>query len=401
LDIRTKLALTLVFVSLLSMLLLGAFAYQTSSELLKEISIRQLDSLAESKAQDLSKVQEGWKDQVRLIRSSTDLKETLSVNDLAEAATQEAVRHIIEHTAGAVKNVAKVKIYDNRGNIMSWGESYDYGKPGMPIVSDDVGYGGAFHDDDGHIRIVMTTKITRDRHIPAKPSGLVSDNPVDENVLGFMEVAFNTSDLQTATSDHTGLGETGEIMVISRHDQESAILLNPRRHHLEIMPRVVPISSTSAVVQRVLDGESGIYIDSYEDYRGQQVWAATRYLPDVEWGLVVKVDTTEEELRADTLLEAMFDIGIALSAFAIIGGTLLGFYLARPIHELAVLVERVRKGETDLRAEFEGDDEIAYLAESLNELLDHVAYDESDTQEAHTGPKSSDELDTTTKNTNV
>ena len=216
-----------------------------------------------------------------------------------------------------------------------------------------------------------------------------------------MEVAFNTSDLQTATSDHTGLGETGEIMVISRHDQESAILLNPRRHHLEIMPRVVPISSTSAVVQRVLDGESGIYIDSYEDYRGQQVWAATRYLPDVEWGLVVKVDTTEEELRADTLLEAMFDIGIALSAFAIIGGTLLGFYLARPIHELAVLVERVRKGETDLRAEFEGDDEIAYLAESLNELLDHVAYDESDTQEAHTGPKSSDELDTTTKNTNV
>lgn len=395
-DIRTKLALTLVFVSLVSMLLLGAFAYQTSSELLKEISIRQLDSLAESKAQDLSKVQQGWKDQVRLIRSSTELKKILSTNDLAEPAAQEAVRHIIEHTAGAVKNVAKVKIFDNRGNIVTWGESYDYGSPDMPQITDDVGYGGAFHDEDDHIRILLTTKITRDRHSPAEPTSLVTGTPVDENILGFMEVAFNTSDLQAATSDHTGLGETGEIMVISTQDNENAILLNPRRHHLEIMPRVVPISSTSEVVQKVLQGESGIYIDSYEDYRGQQVWAATRYLPEVEWGLVVKVDTTEEELRAGSLLGAMFDIGIALSAFAIIGGTLLGFYLARPIHELAVLVERVRKGETNLRAEFEGDDEIAYLAESLNELLDHVSADENST-----GEPSIDEVDSATKNTNV
>ncbi len=61
-DIRTKLALALVAISLVSMLVLGSFAYQTTAELLRQVSERQLDALAESKQRDLEKVIEGWRD---------------------------------------------------------------------------------------------------------------------------------------------------------------------------------------------------------------------------------------------------------------------------------------------------------------------------------------------------
>ena len=63
-DIRTKLALALVSVSLLSMLIIDSFAYQTAAEPLQQVSEQQLDALAESKRSDLNKVLEGWRDRV-------------------------------------------------------------------------------------------------------------------------------------------------------------------------------------------------------------------------------------------------------------------------------------------------------------------------------------------------
>ena len=77
-DIRTKLALVLVFVSLISMGLIALFAYQTSAQLLQEVSIRQLDALAESKSMDLTKVHQGWRDKTRLIRNGTEIQEGLA-----------------------------------------------------------------------------------------------------------------------------------------------------------------------------------------------------------------------------------------------------------------------------------------------------------------------------------
>lgn len=354
-DIRTKLALALVSVALIGMAILGAFAYQTSSSLLQEISIRQLDALAESKRRDLVKVQQGWRDQVRLINSRTQLRRNLKDYLVSgDAVALRSLVRIIEDAATAVSEVDQIRIMDLEGNeIASYGHvTANYLRP-VPSENGDVTYGSTFLSPAGDARVVFSSLLV-----------------LDGERIGVIEVVFDAAELRSVTDDHTGLGETGEAMVLIKEDEGTALVLNPLRHGQGEKFTRMPLSEASDAIKLVLSGDASETFVYSVDYRGVDVWAATRYVPELAWGLVVKVDEEEEEQRAHSLRDALFDISLALSAFAIVGGTLLGFYLARPIQALAELVERIRKGETHLRADESGDDEVAYLAESLNELMD-------------------------------
>lgn len=351
-DIRTRLSLALVFVSLLSMMLLGTFAYYRSAELLQEISLRQLDALAESKKRDLIKVYDSWEDNLRLVRDRTQLR--YSIREYAESQSPEALRdieRIIEGITVAVTEIDKLIVFDVNGDeITSFGRSkVSHSK--VPI-SDDIHYVGTFLSEDG-VRVALSTGV--------QLGGVL---------IGGIELIIDASDIIDVTADYTGLGETGEAFVVKR-EGDRLVVLNPLRHQVEGFEAEMIETAASGDMRKVFtpDEEAA---EAHQDYRGEWVWLATRYLEQVGWGLVVKVDVSEEEKRADVLQESLFDIAVSLSAFAIIGGALLGFYLARPIQELAVVVERMRHGEAGLRADVKGDDEIAYLAESLNEFLDHI-----------------------------
>ncbi len=358
-DIRIRLSLALVFVSLLSMMLLGTFAYYTSSNLLQEISLRQLDALAESKRRDLNKVYDGWEDNLRLVREIKQLR--YAIRNYVENDDPQGLRTIqntIQGVTVAVKEIDKLIIFDTNGEeIASFGRSkVNHSK--VPI-GDDVTYVGTFLSEDGP-RVVMNTGV----HL-------------DGAHIGGIELIMDASDVFDVTGDYTGLGESGEAFVVIDVG-EKLVVLNPLRHEVDGFIGEQIQESASGDFKTVFTQVEEVPTEAQKDYRGKWVWLATRYLEEMDWGLVVKVDVSEEGKRALVLRESLFDIAVALSAFAIIGGALLGFYLARPIQDLAVVVERMRHGESGLRAEVKGDDEIAYLAESLNEFLDHLEQEQRD-----------------------
>lgn len=357
-DIRTKLALALVSVALVSMAILGAFAYTTTASLLQQMSIRQLNALADSKSQDLERVQAGWREQLRLIASRQTLRTQLQhYLQTGDKTSLDTVARIVEAVVTAVDDVDSIRILDLNGRqVTAYGKVPAAPAPIIPKDPDKVLYNDTLIDAAGRPAVIFTSLM----QVAGKPVGVI-------------EATFNTKKLLSITGNYAGLGKTGEAIVVTQTTPKTVQVLNPLRHGKSTELARIPLASASAAVREALSpADAGRHSLSAVDYRGAHVWAVTRFLPVLRWGLIVKVDKAEERARADELKDNLFDIGLSLSAFAIVGGTALGFYLARPIHDLAVVVKRIRHGESALRADASGEDEIAYLAESLNELMDHL-----------------------------
>jgi methyl-accepting chemotaxis protein len=145
------------------------------------------------------------------------------------------------------------------------------------------------------------------------------------------------------------------------------VIVNPSRQQdgFPLSRRVGLDRIDDPVAQAVLGHTAGPPVHAI-DHRGRDVWAATRHLPDPGWGLVVKIDAEEQEQPVLDLRRYMVRLALALSAFAILTGTVLGLSLARPIRQLADVANRIRAGDLDARAESRGDDEIGDLARTFN-----------------------------------
>ena len=394
-DIRTRLALALVFFSLASMTLLGVFAYTTSATLLQKMSMRHLDALAESKQREIHKVYLGWEDKLRLVKSRPQLR--ASIGDYVKRNRRNAPREIERIIQGIVENaeidgIDKLSVFAVDGSkIASFGYSNITSSSTNLIhlpASKDIIYGGTHvgtHPDKPEgIQLVLSTG--------------VADIEADDELIGRIELIIDAAALLDVTSDYTGLDKTGEIFVVQKitvqqinaqpikvqkinQQKTSQALqrLNPPRHPLENWSSQQSLTSATDDMRRAFPDSRPVVPEEYTDYRGEVVWSAARYLPNQGWGLVVKIDIREEAKRVHLLRKSLFDIAIALSAFAIVGGTLLGFYLARPIRKLAVVVEQIQQGEDQIRAEVKGNDEVAYLAKVINTYMDDI---ESERQDA-------------------
>lgn len=157
-----------------------------------------------------------------------------------------------------------------------------------------------------------------------------------EGATGRGPSAATLQQINEAFSRGSGLGQTGELVLGVRENNEIVILAHQRAAEQEPHTHRYPVQNDAVAepMRAALDGQSRIVRGT--DFQGRTVLAAVDPLPELDWALVAKKEIAE--IRAPYIQAA----GVAgLGALLLIGFGGLGFRRA-----LALLINGLRKSRT-------------------------------------------------------
>lgn len=382
-DLRTKLVFALVAVALGSMLAFGWLAFGSARASLRASALEQLEAVAESKRESIERVLLGWRERVQLVSSRTQLRASLrELTASGNPAARQNVALILEDALASTNTIESLAVVDTGGALVA----AVGGWTSAPEEAEDLVSRSRGTDTRGY-RGLSRTLAGRFRALYAEPLEL------DGEMLGWLHARIRDGEIIQVTDDYDGLGNTGETMVAFRDTAGIARILNEVRHvdaagddaDAGGGPRILSVpDGLDNPTLLALEGAEGSFNEDVVDYRNEPVWAATRFIPETGWGLVVKVDASERQEAITTLRRDLQQLGVSLAAFAILVGTALGFHIARPIMGLAAVARQVEEGELGARATVHGQDEIGLLAQTFNDMAEELERRMNELKQFHT-----------------
>jgi diguanylate cyclase (GGDEF)-like protein/PAS domain S-box-containing protein len=205
-----------------------------------------------------------------------------------------------------------------------------------------------------------------------EPAAFVSAPIIREGgVLGIVAFQLDTQHVYEVAMDNAGLGATGETTLAKLTGPSEAVFVAPLRNDLQAaMQRKTDLKTTDSPMRHALAGQRGNGIEL--DYRGRQVVAAWRYLPELSWGMVVKMDADE---AFAPLYKQRKNLLEALLVLTMLGG-LAAFYFGRQVvrrlKRFAQNADEISKGDLSKRVNDSGRDEIGTLAHSFNRMTGNL-----------------------------
>jgi PAS domain S-box-containing protein len=356
-DIRTKLVFVLVAVALGSMFALGWVMYKSAEVTFRVSRLEQLDGLAEAKKEGLEQIFRGWIDRVNLVATRDQLRQALREhNETGNPQSTARIGRVLSEAVRAVDVIEALAVYDAERHLVAAAgreispstlEEASFATP----VSEGLFYQGVTDVGRDELRVGFVASITEEREF-----------------LGDVHIRLNGQDILDLAERDLGLGETGETLVVARDSQGIPRVLH--RSRIGGTEAWEPVQKDGAAdpVQLALSGDEEVRWEGVIDDWGEPVWAAVRYLPEAEWGLVVKVDVEEVRETLMAFRRQVARLTLSLGAFAILFGAFFGFRFARPIHDLAETANRIRSGEFSVRAPVVGEDEVSVLARTFNQM---------------------------------
>jgi signal transduction histidine kinase/CheY-like chemotaxis protein/HPt (histidine-containing phosphotransfer) domain-containing protein len=191
--------------------------------------------------------------------------------------------------------------------------------------------------------------------------------------IGAFVAQLRNDALFALSYDYTGLYDTGETM-LAKPELDQVLLVAPLRHDeaAAYQRRITNSADKKTPIQMAANGGSGSGV--YVDYRDTPVISAWRYLPKLQWGMVVKIDEKEVYEAGQYLIDQIITQVVISLIVVMLIAVLFAGSLSRPITRLLVATKKIAAGDLDHKVEASSNDEIGKLSRSFNKMRDSLKH---------------------------
>ncbi|MBV9489730.1 MAG: HAMP domain-containing protein [Verrucomicrobia bacterium] len=186
-----------------------------------------------------------------------------------------------------------------------------------------------------------------------------------------------------------GLGRSGEAYIVGsdrrlRTESRFAEQLPPRYRAETYAANGTKAGQTSILTARLTNVAVGrMFSGENVDDRGEVTFYdelgheslgvyAPLSISDLDWGLVIRIDTQEAFAPAARLTRLIAAGGTVILLLAIIGTFVFAQILSRPIAQLVATAEKIGAGDLSARTPVTSTDEIGFLTERFNHMVDQI-----------------------------
>lgn len=192
-------------------------------------------------------------------------------------------------------------------------------------------------------------------------------------VEGVLALQLDTNRIFQVLTDNVGMGRSGETVVGRLEQSGNARLMAPLKDEPEAaLRRIIPLGdkNRAAPLAHALNGERGSGLEIA--YNGTPVIAAWRYLPRMEWGMVVNI-SADEALAPYYRVRNIAIATLAATLLAIFCAVLLlGRHLTLPLRALSRSAQEIAAGQFNQRVVVKGKNELGELASAFNTMAEKL-----------------------------
>lgn len=351
--INTKILLSFF----LSILITGTIAILISRTISKNIIENQIENnmvnIAISNTHYIESIIEDYKKITEVLAVGNFAKDVLDPEQDHEKALLMAKKRI-NHTIQSSEKISRIRILNDKGII---------------IVSthEDIG------EDDSKKDIFIKAKDSTyfgDIHISRYTGNIVTSvsSPVFINNVFSGVVIVNFKPDYQILENRIGLGETGEIYILNKENY----MITPSKFVDDaILKQKVNIEhkkSRLCVYPDLPSDITQIQIGRCKNYIGQDVYRVHTHIPDVNWDLVVDINTEEIFSPVSKLTNSLLLILLILLLVGVIVAIIISRTITKPILKLHHGTEEIEKGNMDYKVGTKAKNEIGQLSRAFDKM---------------------------------